>query len=319
MEETKIHTALSDLLGIEFPIIQGAMAHISNGTFAAAVSEAGGLGIIASAAQDADFVRKEVRAARERTKRPFGVSIVLNNPHCRAIVDVILEEGVAVVTTGAGNPEPYVKDLLSGGCKILSVVPHVHAALKVEALGVTAVVAEGEESGGHIGTVSTMTLVPLVAEALRIPVIAAGGIADGRGFLAALAMGAVGVQMGTAFLATKECPVHPAFKEKVLAAKETDSVVTCANTRNATRCIRNSLTDSYFEGLRRHLDEAELLKPLTGSLLRAVEGDVTNGSIQAGQIAGMLHEIKTVRQVMEDVMAGAERALQKVKALERAC
>jgi len=307
---------LKELFGIDSPIIQGGMAHISNGAFAAAVSEAGALGTIATAARDGAYVREQIKEARKLTKRPFSVNIMLANPFCKEVVTAVLDEGVSIVATGAGSPALYMKDFLANGCKVIAVVPHVRAALKVEELGVSAVVAEGGESGGHIGPVSTMVLVPMVVEAVRIPVIAAGGIADGKGFMAALALGALGVQMGTAFIATKECPVHQSYKDRILAAAETDTVVTGLGTKEPVRGLRNQLTDNYFEMLRKLASEEELFKPLTGSLSRAAAGDMETGSIQAGQITGMLREIKTVRQVIEDVMSGAEQVLQRMKKTE---
>jgi len=311
-----IRNSLKELFGIEYPIIQGGMAHITTGAFAAAVSEAGALGTIATAARDGAYVREQIKAARQITKRPFNVNIMLANPYCKEVVDAVLDEGVSLVTTGAGSPAPYMKDFLSNGCKVISVVPHARAAVKVEDLGVTAVVAEGGESGGHVGSVSTLVLVAMVKDAVHIPVIAAGGIADGKGFMAVMALGAVGVQMGTAFLATKECPIHQAYKERLLAATETDTVITGLGTKDPVRCLRNQLTDNYFEMARTRIPAEELMKPLTGSLLRAVEGDMETGSLQAGQIAGMLRKIRTIRELIEDVMNGAEQALQEMKNLQ---
>ena len=311
-----LQSGLKELFGIEYPIIQGGMAHISTGAFAAAVSEAGALGTIATAARDGAYVREQIRAARELTKRPFSVNIMLASPFCKEVVDVVLDEGVSIVATGAGSPAPYMKDFLANGCKVMAVVPHVRAAVKVEELGVAAVVAEGGESGGHIGPVSTMVLVGMVADAVRIPVIAAGGIADGKGFMAAMALGAVGIQMGTAFIATRECHVHQSYKERLIAASEIDTVVTGLGTKDPVRAISNQLTDNYFEMALTQISIEELMKPLTGSLSRAVGGDLVTGSIQAGQIAGRLREIRTVRQVIEDVMSGAEQAFQRIKKLE---
>ncbi|MCL1874965.1 MAG: nitronate monooxygenase [Synergistaceae bacterium] len=303
---------LKELFGIEYPIIQGGMAHVSSGAFAAAVSEAGALGTIATAAREGAYVREQIREARALTRRPLNVNIMLANPYCKEVVDVILDEGVSLVTTGAGSPAPYMKDFTANGCKVISVVPHVRAAVKVEDLGVAAVVAEGGESGGHVGSVSTMVLVAMVSDAVSIPVIAAGGIADGKGFMAAMALGAVGVQIGTAFLATRECPIHQAYKERLLAAKETDTVITGLGTKDPVRCLRNQLTDNYFEMASRQTPFEELIKPLSGSLARAVGGDMETGSLQAGQIAGMLRELRTVRELIDDVMSGAEMALEKI-------
>lgn len=310
-----LRTRLNDILGTEYPIIQGAMAHISDGAFAAVVSEAGGLGMIASAARDVDYVREQVHAARALTKKPFGVNVMLANPATPEIMRLLLDEGVQIVATGAGSPAPYVKDLLANGAKVIPVIPHVRAARKMEDLGVSAIVAEGTESGGHVGDVNTITLLPAVTEAVSIPVIAAGGFVDGRGFLAALAMGACGVQMGTRFLASEECPVSQAYKDAVLQANERATVITGLGTKDPVRGLRNELTDKHFALRASGVSQEEWMAPLIGSLRRAVEGDIVTGSMQVGTSCALIHQIQPVRRIMEDVMAEAEAALAQLNAL----
>jgi enoyl-[acyl-carrier protein] reductase II len=289
------------------------LAHIATGSLAGAVSEAGGLGVIASASRDASYLREQITAARSITRKPFGVNIMLMNPHTPQLIDIVCEEKIPVVATGAGSPEPYMQKLLEAGCRVIPVIPHVRAAQKMEALGAFAVVAEGRESGGHVGPVATMALVPQVVDAVRIPVVAAGGIADGRGLVAAMALGAVGVQMGTVFLLAKECPISQAYKDAVKSCGDNDTVITGIGTRDEVRCIKNELTKRYFELVKQPDKEKEWLELLTGSLNRAVQGDMASGSIQVGQIAGMLREEKTARQIMEDIMLQAERVCRKLE------
>lgn len=300
-----LSTRLADLLQIEFPIIQGGMAHISTGEMAGAVSEAGGLGIISTGSRDADYLIQQLDIVRKITNKPFGVNVMLANPKTPEIMDVIIEEKIPVVATGAGTPEPYMDRLLEAGCKVIPVVPHVRAAKKMEAIGAFAVVAEGRESGGHVGPTSTIVLLPQVVDAVKIPVIAAGGIADGRGYCAASIMGAVGIQMGTAFLLAKECPVCNEYKRKIIEADDHATVVTGIGTRDEVRCIKSPLTDKYFELIKQLGTEKEQMDLLIGSLYRAVHGDMETGSIQSGQIAGMLKAEKTARQIMEELMADA--------------
>lgn len=310
-----LRTRLNDILGTEYPIIQGAMAHISDGAFAAAVSEAGGLGMIATSSRDAEYAREQIRVARALTQKPFGVNVMLANPATPEIMRLLLKEGIAIVSTGAGSPAPYVRDLLANGAKVIPVVPHVRAAKKMEDLGVSAVVAEGTESGGHVGDVNTVTLLPAVVEAVSIPVIAAGGFVNGRGFVAALAMGACGVQMGTRFLASEECPVSQAYKDAVLQANERATVITGLGTKDPVRGIRNELTDKHFALRAAGVSQDEWMAPLIGSLRRAVEGDVVTGSLQVGTSCALIHEIQPVRRIMEDVMAEVEAVLAQLHAL----
>lgn len=299
-------TSLCTLLGIEYPILQGAMAHISNGHLAGVVSEAGGLGVIATAFADAEFTRREIEIARSCTKKPFGVNIILENPRSKEVAQVCADEKVAVVTTGAGSPEPFIPILLAAGCKVIPVVPHVRAAKKMEALGVVALIAEGMEGGGHIGKMTTLSLIPQVVDAVDVPVLAAGGIADGRGFLTALMLGAVGVQMGTAFLVAEECDISRVYKEKVINALGTDITLTKDPHGKEVRCIKNTFTEQYEALVKRNASPEEILILLTGSIRRAVQGEDT-GCYSAGQVAGLITETKPVAQIIEDIIADAEK------------
>lgn len=294
---------IQNLLKIKYPIIQGAMASIADATLAAAVSNAGGLGIIASGGMTTEAVKEEIRKCKSLTDNPFGVNVMLMAPNKEEIAQLIAEEKVAVVTTGAGNPEPYIEMWKQAGIKIIPVVANVKQAKKVEALGVDAIVAEGMEAGGHIGETTTMCLLPQIADAVNIPVIAAGGIADGRAMKAVEILGAQGVQIGTLFLATEECRIHENYKQAVLSANDTDTVVTGRTLNSAVRCIKNDMTDRYLE-LEKNCSNREELEKLTiGSLKKAVfEGDTKNGSMMAGQICGKINQIKTVKQAMEDLM-----------------
>lgn len=284
-------TRLTELLGIEYPIIQGGMAWVAEYHLAAAVSEAGGLGLIGAASAPGEWVREQVRKAKELTKKPFGVNIMLMSPYADEVAGIIVEEGVRVVTTGAGSPEKYMSMWKEAGVKVIPVVASVALARRMERCGADAVVAEGTESGGHIGESTTMTLVPQVVDAVEIPVIAAGGIADGRGIAAAFMLGAQGVQMGTCFVVAKESQVHENYKKCIIKAKDIDTRVTGRSTGHPVRAIRNQMTKEY---LRREQEGAafEELENLTlGGLRKAVvEGDVVNGSVMSGQIAGLVKE-----------------------------
>ena len=298
-------TPICALLGIEYPIFQGAMAHISNGRLAGAVSAGGGLGIISTAFADAEFARREIASARLHTGKPFGVNVILENPRAREVAQVCAEEKVAVVTTGAGSPEPFMSILVSAGCKVIPVVPHVRAARKMEALGAFAVIAEGMEGGGHIGKMTTLPLIPQVVDAVNIPVLAAGGIADGRGFLAACLLGAVGVQMGTAFLVAEECDVSRVYKEKIINALDTDITLTRDPHGKEVRCIKNAFTEQFEALVKRNASPEEILNLLSGSIRRAVMGEET-GCYSAGQISGLLKEIKPAARIIRDIIAEAE-------------
>lgn len=303
-------TRITELLGIEYPIIQGGMAWVAEHHLAAAVSEAGGLGLIGTANAPAEVVREEIRKAKELTEKPFGVNIMLMSPHAEAIAKVVVEEGVKVVTTGAGNPGKYMKMWKEAGIKVIPVVASVALARMMEKAGADAVVAEGTEAGGHIGEATTMTLVPQVVDAVSIPVIAAGGIADGRGIAAAFMLGAEAVQMGTRFLVAKEAVVHANYKERVIKAKDIDSTVTGRSHGHPVRSLRNQMTREYVK-LEAEGKSFEELEHLTlGALRKAVvEGDVTNGTVMAGQIAGMITKEQTCKEMIEEMMEQTKKLL----------
>ena len=303
-------TRITELLGIEYPIIQGGMAWVAEHNLAAAVSEAGGLGLIGAASAPAEVVREEIRKARELTKKPFGVNIMLMSPYADEVAKVVVEEGVKVVTTGAGNPGKYMKMWKEAGIKVIPVVASVALAKMMEKAGADAVVAEGTESGGHIGEATTMTLVPQVVDAVSIPVIAAGGIADGRGIAAAFMLGAEAVQMGTRFVVAKESIVHDNYKQRLLKAKDIDSTVTGRSHGHPVRCLRNQMTREYtrLESEGKSFEELEYLT--LGALRNAVmEGDVTNGTVMAGQIAGMITKEQTCKEMIEEMMEQATKLL----------
>lgn len=294
---------LNELLNIKYPIFQGGMANISDGKFAAAVSEAGGLGIIASGGWDENRLREEIRICKSITNNIFGVNVMLMNPRVQQIIDVICEEGVAVVTTGAGNPGPYVSKLKEAGCKIFPVVAGVALAKRMERYGIDGIIAEGTESGGHVGEATTMALVPQIVEAVSVPVIAAGGIASGKQINAALALGAIGVQVGTIMLATEECPIHQNYKEAVIKAKDNDTTVTGRSLGAPVRIMRNDMSREYIELERNAANREELEHITLGGLRRAVlDGDVKRGSVMMGQVAGLVKQIKPVKSVLEDLM-----------------
>lgn len=293
---------INELLHTEYPLIQGGMANIATGAFAASVSNAGGLGLIGSGGWDPEKVRQEIKQCKQLTDKPFGVNIMLMSPHADAISDVVIEENVPVVTTGAGSPVKYIPKWKKAGIIVIPVIPSVALAQRMEDAGADAVVAEGEEAGGHIGSQTTMALVPQVVDAVRIPVIAAGGIADKRGVVAAFALGAKGVQVGTVLLATVECPIHQNYKQMVVEAKDTSTVVTGRTTGAPVRVLKNPMAMEYLRMSNKGAELMELEKLTLGSLRRAVfDGDIETGSFMAGQIAGLVKEIKTVRQVLSDL------------------
>lgn len=302
-------TEITELLGIEYPVIQGGMAWVAEHHLAAAVSEAGGLGLIGAANAPADWVREQIRAARKLTDKPFGVNIMLMSPYAEEVAKVVAEEGVSVVTTGAGNPEKYMDLWKAAGIKVIPVVASTALAKRLERSGVDAVVAEGTESGGHIGELTTMVLVPQVVDAVQIPVIAAGGIADGRGMAAAFMLGASGCQLGTRFVATKEAVVHERYKEYILKAKDIDTKVTGRSTGHPVRCLRNQMTKEYLRLESQGVDFEKLELMTVGGLRRAVvDGDVESGNVMAGQCAGMIKEILTCKEVMEKLMSETRTA-----------
>ena len=306
-----IHTDVCDRIGIEYPIFQGGMAWVSEHILAAAVSNAGGLGIISAMNAPGEYLRKEIRACREMTDRPFGVNVMLMSPHAPEVAKVILEEKVPVVTTGAGLPGVYMKEWVPAGIKVVPVVPSVAIAKRVAREGATAVIAEGCESGGHVGELTTMALVPQVVDAVDVPVLAAGGIADGRGIAAAFMLGARGVQVGTRFLCANECQVHPNYKKKILAARDIDTVVTGKRLGHPVRCLKNPFARSFGQmEYDSSLTNEEIEKFGAGSLRKAaVEGDMENGSIMAGQIAALVKEEQPAAQIIREMFAQAEQLL----------
>lgn len=300
-------TRVTELLGIEKPIIQGGMAWVAESHLAAAVSEAGGFGLIGAANAPADVVRNYIREAKELTDKPFGVNIMMLSPFADDIAQVVVEEGVAAVTTGAGNPEKYMEKWKAAGIKVIPVIASVALAKRMERSGADAVVAEGTESGGHIGQATTMTLVPQVVDAVSIPVIAAGGIADGRGFAAAMMLGAEAVQMGTRFCVSDECVIHDNYKERILKAKDIDSEVTGRSHGHPVRGLRNKMTREYLKLEAAGASFEELEKLTLGGLRKAVvEGDTNNGSVLAGQIAGMVNKRQSCQEIIDEIMGEAE-------------
>lgn len=303
-------TRITELLGIEHPIIQGGMAWAAEHHLAAAVSEAGGLGLIGAASAPEDVIRREIRAAKELTDKPFGVNVMLLSPYADEVAKVVVEEGIKVVTTGAGNPGKYMEMWKAAGIKVIPVVASVALARMMEKAGADAVVAEGTESGGHIGSATTMTLVPQVADAVTIPVIAAGGIADGRGLAAAMMLGAQAVQIGTRFCVANECICHENYKKKIIKAKDIDSTVTGRSHGHPIRCLRNQMTREYIKLEEQGAGFEELEHLTLGSLRNAViDGDVKTGTVMAGQIAGMVKEEQSCAEIIADIMTKAESLL----------
>ena len=305
-------TRITEILGIEYPVIQGGMAWVAEHNLAAAVSEAGGLGIIGAGGAPAEFVREQIQKVKEVTDKPFGVNLMLMNPEADAIAQVIVDEGVKVVTTGAGNPAKYMEMWKTAGVKVIPVVASVAMAKLMERGGADAVVAEGMESGGHIGSTTTMALVPQVVDAVSVPVIAAGGIGDGRGFAASIMLGAEAVQIGTRFVVAKESIVHANYKQQVVKAKDIDSTVTGMSTGHPVRSLRNKMTKEYLKLEKEGADFMELEKLTLGSLRKAViEGDVVNGTLMAGQIAGLIKEEQSCNEIVQDIMGQAKALLQR--------
>ena len=301
---------LDKILRIEYPIIQGGMANIANGEFAASVSNAGGLGIIAAGGMNTEMLQKEIQICKENTDKPFGVNIMLMNPEADSMAEMIADEGVKIVTTGAGSPAKYMNLWKEKGMKVVPVVSSTALAIRMQRLGADAVIAEGCESGGHIGEMTTMTLVPQVVDAVNIPVIAAGGIADGRSLAAAFALGAVGVQIGTVLLASKECPIHQAYKDAVLKTKDNGTIVTGRIAGTPVRIIKNSMAREYVKMEKAGADKMDLEKFTLGSLRRAVkDGDTKSGSLMAGQVAGLVNEVRPIKVILEDMYEGYKKVL----------
>lgn len=303
-------TRITELLGIEYPVIQGGMAWVAEANLAAAVSKAGGLGLIGAASAPAEWVREQIREVKRQTDKPFGVNIMLMSPYADEVAQVVAEEKVKVVTTGAGNPEKYMQMWKEAGVLVVPVVASVALAKRMERYGADAVVAEGTEAGGHIGENTTMVLVPQVVDAVNIPVIAAGGVADGRGMAAAFMLGAEAVQMGTRFVATKESMVHQNYKDAIIKAKDIDSKVTGRSTGHPVRILRNKMVKQYLQMEKEGASLEELEMLTLGALRKAVvDGDTDNGSIMAGQIAGMIGEELTCSEVITRIVADAEKLL----------
>ena len=309
-----MQTEITELLGIQYPIIQGGMAWVAEHHLAAAVSEAGGLGLIGAANAPAEWVREQIRAAKNLTEQPFGVNIMLMSPYADEVAQVVAEEGVKVVTTGAGSPEKYMEQWKQSGIRVIPVVASVALAKRMERCGADAVVAEGCESGGHVGESTTMALVPQVVDAVQIPVIAAGGIADGRGIAAAFMLGAKAVQMGTRFIATQEAQVHESYKNQVLRAKDIDTRVTGRSTGHPVRALRNEMTKRYLELEQEGASFEELEQLTLGGLRRAVvEGDVRMGSMMAGQCAGLVRKILPCSELVPQLMQEAKACMKGIR------
>lgn len=305
---------ITKLLGIKYPVFQGAMAQIARHQLASAVSNAGGLGIIASGGMSPEQLREEIVNCKKYTDKPFAVNLMLMMHNINEIIDVIIDEGIEIVTTGAGTPRKYMPKLKEAGIKVIPVIPSVKAAKKMEELGCDAVVVEGMEAGGHVGESTSMALLPQVTSAVNIPVIAAGGIADGRGVAAAYCLGASGVQMGTVFLATEECPVSENYKNAIIEAVDTSTTLTGTKFGAPVRGIKNELTKRYHELEEKSSTLMELEELTLGSLRKAAyEGDVENGSIMSGQIAGLVNEIRPVKDVIEGIFEEAQKVLEETK------
>lgn len=310
-----LKTPLCDLLGIQKPVFQGGMAWIADASLAAAVSEAGGLGIIAAMNANADWLRDQIHELRRRTDKPFGVNVMLMSPFADEVAQVVIDEKVPVVVTGAGNPRKYMPAWIEAGVKVVPVVASVALAKLVARAGATAVVAEGTESGGHIGELTTMVLVPQVVDAVDIPVLAAGGIADGRGVAAAFMLGAQGVQVGTRFLVADECTVAEPYKELVLKAKDISTRATGRSTGHPVRALKTRFTNEYAKLEAEGADPDKLAEFGTGALRRAAkEGDVERGSFLCGQVAGMVRERQSAADIVDDLVSGAEKVLARVGA-----
>lgn len=305
-----IHTPLCDLLGIEYPVFQGGMAWIADGKLAAAVSDGGGLGILAAGNAPADYVQEQIRIAKGLTHRPFGVNIMLMSPFADDVAQVVAQEKVAVVTTGAGNPAKYMKLWQEAGIRVIPVVASVAMAKLMTRQGASALIAEGGESGGHVGELTTMVLVPQICDATNLPVIAAGGIADGRGVAAAFMLGACGVQMGTRFLSAEECSIHPTYKERILKANDLCTMVTGKRLGHPVRSLRTAFARNYAKAEYGGVDDETLEAMGTGALRKAVEnGDLEEGCFLSGQVAAMVHKVQPAAEIVREVIEGAEPVL----------
>ena len=299
---------ICEMLGIEYPIFQGAMARIATHKIAGAVSEAGGLGILGSGGWSADQLREEIRLTRKITKKPFAVNLMLQMSNCDELAQVILDEKVKIVTTGAGSPKKYIPAFKEAGVKVIPVIASVRHAIKMQAAGVDAVVAEGQEAGGHIGQTSTMSLLPQIVDAVDIPVLGAGGVGDGRSLAAIYALGAQGIQVGTLFLSAEECPIPDSYKERLINAIDTDTIVTGRKAKDPVRSLKNPMLLKFAELEEANAPHEELEKLTLGSLSRAVyDGDMKTGSAMAGEIAGMIKDIRPAKQIIEELFSEAEK------------
>lgn len=304
---------LNEMLKIKYPLIQGGMANIATGEFAAAVSNAGALGLIGAGGMTCEMLRNEIRRCKELTDKPFGVNLMLMNPEAPKMAEMLVEEGVKIVTTGAGSPATYMPLWKENGMIVIPVVSSSLLAIKMERCGADAVIAEGTESGGHVGEMTTMALVPKIVDTVSIPVIAAGGIADGRQLAAAFALGAIGAQLGTCLLASEECPIHPAYKEALLKAKDNDTIVTGRIAGTPVRILKNKMAREYVKQEKAGADKMELEKYTLGSLRRAVfEGDTKTGSLMAGQVVGQLTEIRPLQVIFQEMMTGCKEVVAKL-------
>ncbi len=301
---------LNEILGTKYPIIQGGMANIATGEFAAACSNAGALGLIGAGGMNPETLRENIRQCRRLTDKPFGVNIMLMHPQADEFAQIVIDEGVKIVTTGAGNPGKYMAAWKAAGITVIPVVAAAVLARHLAPLGIDAVIAEGTESGGHVGEMTTMALVPQVVDAVDLPVIAAGGIADGRGLAAALALGACGVQVGTCLLTSTECPIHENYKDALLKARDSDTIVTGRLGGTPVRVLKNRMSREYVRQEKAGADKATLEQFTLGSLRKAVfDGDTVNGSLMAGQAAGLLHEVRPVAQILDEMMSGARQCI----------
>lgn len=301
-------TEICDILNIEYPIIQGGMAWIATAELAGAVSNAGGLGVIGCGNAPASVIKKEIDKIRQITDKPFGVNVMFLSPYLEEIVELLLEEKVSVITTGAGNPGKYIKQFKEVGTKVIPVVPAVALAKRMEKQGADAIIIEGTEAGGHIGELSTMALLPQVVDAVDIPVIAAGGIADGRGFIAALSLGAKGIQMGTRFVCAKECIAHDNYKEAIVKAGDRDAIVTGRSTGHPVRVIKNKFTREFLKMEKENIGVEELIAAGEGALEKAaIDGDVEYGTIMAGQISSLISDVKPSKDIIEEIIQQADQ------------
>lgn len=311
-------TKITKLLNIEYPIIQGGMAWVATHELAAAVSNAGGLGIIAGGSLPGEIIRKEIKKTKELTDKPFGVNIMLLSPYAEDIVDIVCDEGIPVVTTGAGNPGKYIEKFKAHNVKVIPVVPTVSLARRLERQGVDAIIAEGTEAGGHVGEIATMALIPQVVDAVKIPVIAAGGIADGRGLIAALALGAEAVQMGTRFVCSTDSKVHDNYKEKIIKSKDRDSVVTGRTLGFPSRVLKNKFSKEFIDLEKNEEDKMVLEKLNVGRLKLAVsEGDMEHGSLMAGQISGLIDKVESCEDILKTMVDSAIVTLDKLELLKK--